>query len=169
MQDIQRSGKVYRTYHGELESRTESTRKKFNWIENPCDTYRLSSLLHGLGEPSPRTDVMFMIVLSWGEVSPSYLLCMYYFPSIYFLSLIFESCYHFNLPLIITWTKSGSIKIAKLLPFSSISEWNEVVKFIEHTMENWKAELKVRGKSLTELKIQRENSRKMLYHCYYLQ
>ena len=62
-----------------------------------CDTYRLSSLLRSLGELSPRTDVMFMIMLSWGEVSPSYRLCMYYFPSIYFLSLISESCYHFNL------------------------------------------------------------------------
>ena len=63
------------------------------------NTYRLSSLLHRLSEPSPRTDVMFMIVLSWGEVSPSYRLCMYYFPSIYFLSFISESYHHFNLPL----------------------------------------------------------------------
>ena len=53
-------------------------------------------------EPSPRTDVMFMIVFSWGEFSPSCRLCMYYFPSIYFLSLISESCYHLNLPLTIT-------------------------------------------------------------------
>ena len=67
-----------------------------------CDTYRLSSLLRSFGEPSPRTDIMFMIVLSWEEVSPSYRLFMYYFPSIYFLSLISESCYHFNLPLTIT-------------------------------------------------------------------
>ena len=65
------------------------------------DTYRLSSLLRNLGEPSPRSDVMFLIVLSWGEVPPSYRLCMYYFPSIYFLSLISESCYHFKLPLTI--------------------------------------------------------------------
>ena len=66
----------------------------------PCDIYRLNSLLRSLGEPSPRT-VIFMIVLSWGRVSPSYRLCMYYFLSIYFLSLISESCYHLNLPLTI--------------------------------------------------------------------
>ena len=65
-----------------------------------CDIYRLCSLLPRLGEPSPRT-VIFMIVLRWGEVSPSYRLYMYYFPSIYFLSLISESCYHLNLPLTI--------------------------------------------------------------------
>ena len=55
------------------------------------------------GEPSPRMDVMFMIVLNWWEVSPSYRLCMYYFPSIYFLSLLSEWCHHFNLPLTITY------------------------------------------------------------------
>ena len=42
-------------------------------------------------------------MLSQGEVSPSYRLYMYYFPSIYFLSLISESCY-LNLPLTITHT-----------------------------------------------------------------
>ena len=31
-----------------------------------CDTHRLSSLLRSLNEPSPRADVMFMIVFSWG-------------------------------------------------------------------------------------------------------
>ena len=31
----------------------------------------------------------------------------------------------------------------------------EVIKFIEHTMDNWRVELKVGGKSLTEEKIQR--------------
>ena len=49
--------------------------------------------------------LIFMIVLSWGEVSPSYRLRMYYFLSIYFLSLISESCYHLNLPLTITKRK----------------------------------------------------------------
>ena len=66
------------------------------------DTYRLSSLLRSLGELSPRTDVMFMIVLSCRRVPTNYRFCMDYFPSIYFLSLISESCYHFNLPLTIT-------------------------------------------------------------------
>ena len=41
-----------------------------------------------------------MIVLSWRGVSPTYRLFMYYFLSIYFLSLISESCNHLNLPLI---------------------------------------------------------------------
>ena len=31
----------------------------------------------------------------------------------------------------------------------------EVVKFTEHTMENWRVELKIGGKNLTEVKIQR--------------
>ena len=44
-------------------------------------------------------------MLSWGWVSPSYRLCMYYFPSIYFLSLISVSCHHSNLPLTITLRK----------------------------------------------------------------
>ena len=43
-------------------------------------------------------------MLSWGGVSSSYCLCMYYFPSIYFLSLISKSCYHLNRPLTITCT-----------------------------------------------------------------
>ena len=78
------------------------------------DIYRLSSLLHSLSEPSPRT-VIFMTVLSRGGVSPSYRLCMYYFLSIYFLSLISELCYHLNHNIKITKFKSiifkGSIII----------------------------------------------------------
>ena len=41
--------------------------------------------------------LIFLIALSWGGVSPSYRLCMYHFPSIYFLSLI--SKLSFELPL----------------------------------------------------------------------
>ena len=62
-----------------------------------CDIYQLSSLLCSLSEPSPRT-VIFMIVLNWGGVSPSYHLGMYYFFSIYLLSHLSKSCYHLNLP-----------------------------------------------------------------------
>ena len=61
----------------------ESVGMSFQQMDLPSyDTYQLSSLLRSLGEPSPRTDVM-LIVLSWGGVSPSYRLCMYYFLSIY--------------------------------------------------------------------------------------
>ena len=78
-----------------------------------------------LSEPSPRT-VIFMMVLSWGGISPSYRLCMYSFLSIYFLSHISESCYHLNLPLTITksyclncciWFKM----IITILPLASFS------------------------------------------------
>ena len=72
-------------------------------------------------EQSPRT-VMFMIVLSWGGVSPSYLLSMYYFLSIYFLSLISESCYHLNLPLTIrTNSKWGVAGGLQRVPSDNIS------------------------------------------------
>ena len=46
------------------------TSQQIDWPS--CDIYWLSSLLRSLGEPLPRTDVTFMIVLSWGGVSPSY-------------------------------------------------------------------------------------------------
>ena len=55
--------------------------------------------------------LIFMMVLSWGGVSPSYRLCMYYFLSIYFLSHISEPCYHFNLPLTITLINSARYSI----------------------------------------------------------
>ena len=35
VQDIRRSHKVYQKYHGKLESRTDSRRKKFNWSKSP--------------------------------------------------------------------------------------------------------------------------------------
>ena len=44
----------------------------------------------------------------------------------------------------------------------------EVIKFIEHTMENCRVELKVGGKSLTEVKIQRGISRRQSYNHNYL-
>ena len=50
-----------------------------------CDIYRLSSLLRSLGAVHQERTLIFMIVLSWGGVSPSYRLCMDYILSVYFL------------------------------------------------------------------------------------
>ena len=110
-----------------------------------CDTYRLRFLLRSLGESSPKT-VIFLIVLSWAGVSPGYRLWMYYFLSIYFLSLIFESCYHLNLPLTITirlavsiskivklvmTTKRNIIPICNILVLTSFQRVHHVTKLIQ--------------------------------------
>ena len=61
--------------------------------------------------------LIFMIVLSWGGVSPSYHLCMDYFLSIYFLSLISESCYYLNLPLTITLSNTNNYMVQVIYLF----------------------------------------------------
>ena len=60
-----------------------------------CNKYRsLGSVL-----ASRYQEWLYSWLLSLGGVSPSYRLCMYYLPSIYFLLLISVSCHHLNLPL----------------------------------------------------------------------
>ena len=51
--------------------------------------------------------LIFMIVLSWGGVSPRYRLYMYYFLWIHFLSLISESFYHLTPPHLFAITGSN--------------------------------------------------------------
>ena len=82
-----------------------------------CDVYQLSYLLHSRSCSRIRSlrsvsvesqRVEYSWLLNWGGVSPSYRLCMYYLPSIYFLSLISVLCHHLNLPLTITEGHSES-------------------------------------------------------------
>ena len=78
-----------------------------------CGIYRLSSLLRSLGSVSvsvqsqrslceqlPRAVIFLIIKMRRGFSQLS--LCMHYFPSIYFFSLISVSCHHLNSPLTIT-------------------------------------------------------------------
>ena len=79
-----------------------------------CDIYQLSSLLcrrslgrslkFSLGSVSASRyqEQLYSWFLSCGGVSPSYRLCMYYLPSVYFLLLISVSRHHLNLPLTTT-------------------------------------------------------------------
>ena len=67
-----------------------------------CETYQLSFLFRQSQRAVAKNGCNVHDCVKVRRGFPSYLLCMYYFPSIYFLSLISESCYHFSLPLIMT-------------------------------------------------------------------